>query len=217
MTCKSCGDIEPGKLIPVTDDGKCLECGESILYVIDDRLCPGNQKWDTYFHSVCTTIATNSPCLSRKIGAILVRDNSIISTGYNGPARGIPHCGAPRFLADDSLKQLPYLIETNELYSQTEINNTCPRKLLGFDSGRGMEYCTAQHAEENCISNAARNGVSVLGSILYMNCVIPCKNCFSTLINAGITEIVVDDVEFYDIHTKFIADNSSIKIRSFNI
>lgn len=174
-------------------------------------------KWDNYYHSVCESISTNSPCISRKIGAILVRDKSIISTGYNGPARGIPHCGAPRYMSDKTLHHIPEMAETKELYSPKEINTSCPRRLLGFESGKGMEYCTAQHAEENCVSNAARLGVSTIGSILYMNCVIPCKNCLGTLINAGVREIVVDSCELYDEHSRFIIDNSSILVREFNI
>jgi len=51
-----------------------------------------NMNWDEYFLGVCKTIASNSKCLSRKIGAIIVRDKSIISTGYNGPPRGVPPC-----------------------------------------------------------------------------------------------------------------------------
>ena len=145
-------------------------------------------NWDTYFHSICVSVASKSPCLSRQIGAILVRDHSIISTGYNGPPRGIPHCASP----------------------------TCPRKLKGYKSGEGMQECPAQHAEENCVSNAARNGVSTINSILYMNSVIPCNKCFGTLINAGIVEIVVDTPTIYDKHTQFLIDNSNITIRSFN-
>jgi len=54
------------------------------------------KRWDTYFHSICIAVASKSPCLSRKIGAILVRDKSIVATGYNGPPRGVPHCGHDR-------------------------------------------------------------------------------------------------------------------------
>ena len=144
-------------------------------------------NWDSYYHEVCKAVSYKSTCLSRKIGAILVKDHSIVSTGYNGPSRGIPHC------------------------------NPCPRKAAGYASGTHMELCPAQHAEENCISNAARLGVSTVGTILYMNCIVPCKNCFGTLINAGIIEIVVDKVDCYDKHTQFLIDNSSIKIRSFEI
>ena len=171
--------------------------------------------WDTYVHSVCESVATKSPCLSRKIGAILIRDNSIISTGYNGPPRGIPHCGHERWISDTSLARKADCMEIKPIFDI--VNTTCPRRIFGFESGTHMELCPAQHAEVNCISNAARNGVSVLGSILYMNCVIPCKNCFGALINAGVVEIVVDDIKIYDQYTQFLIDKSDIRIREFNL
>ena len=143
-------------------------------------------RWDPYFLDICRSVSTKSPCLSRQIGAILVRDNSIISTGYNGPPRGIPHC-----------------------------KDECPRKLLGYASGTHMELCPAQHAEENAISNAARLGVSVLNSTLYMNSIIPCQKCFGTLINAGIVEIVIQQAKTYDKQTQFLINNSDISIREF--
>ena len=145
-------------------------------------------NWDSYFYTVCQSVASKSSCLSRQIGAILVRDHSIISTGYNGPPRGVPHC-----------------------------KQECPRKTLGYGSGTHMELCPAQHAEENAVSNAARLGVSILNSTLYMNSIVPCKNCFGTLINAGVTEIVIVEVKSYDKYAQFLIDNSNIKIREFKL
>jgi dCMP deaminase len=145
-----------------------------------------------------------------------VKDHSIVSTGYNGPPRGVPHCGFDRWMKDDvlvdSVRNTNYNID-----KETRFKNDCPRRILSYESGTHMELCPAQHAEENAISNAARLGVSVLGSTLYMNCITPCKNCFGTLINAGILEIVVDDIKMYDRHTQFLVDNSTIKIRQFNL
>lgn len=174
-------------------------------------------KWDTYFHQICESVSSKSPCLSRKIGAILVRNNSIISTGYNGPPRGIPHCGLDRMKKDKHLNYLTDITENEDSIHLNRFFSECPRKVLNYESGTHMEICPAQHAEENAISNASRLGVSVVNSTLYMNCVIPCKNCFGTLINAGIKEIVVDKIEVYDVHTKFLIENSNIKLRSFNI
>jgi len=172
-------------------------------------------KWDAYFHTVCISVSSKSACLSRQIGAILVKEKSIVATGYNGPARGIPHCGHERFMKDDVIKDL--LTPPNIQYNRNQVADTCPRKLLGYESGTHLEICPAQHAEANAISNAARLGVSVNGATLYMNCVIPCKDCFGALINAGIIEIVVDDAQCYDVHTQFQIDNSSITIRSFDL
>lgn len=174
--------------------------------------------WDIYFHDICQAVASKSPCLSRKIGAILVKDHSIVSTGFNGPSRGIPHCGHERFMKDKLISELlTSHIDYKEVWGVSDIKNTCPRRLLLFDSGTHMELCPAQHAEENCVSNAARLGVSTVETTLYMNCIIPCKNCFGTLINAGIAEIVVDDTVVYDKHTQYLIDNSNIKIRRFEL
>jgi len=175
-------------------------------------------NWDSYFLSICNAVASKSPCLSRQIGAILVRDKSIVSTGYNGPPRGTPHCGHDRFKTD---KLLADLLTSHkdypEIWGIRDIYTTCPRMLLGYESGTHLEICPAQHAETNAITNAARLGVSCLGTTLYMNSVIPCKNCFGALINAGIEEIVILDDKVYDKFTKFLIDNSNIKIRKFKL
>lgn len=173
-------------------------------------------KWDTYFHSICVAVASKSPCLSRQIGAVLVRDRSIVATGYNGPSRGIPHCGKDRVLKDSSLVKLSKYEDINSVFPMRWWHE-CPRKVLNYESGTHMELCPAQHAEFNAISNAARLGVSTIGSTLYMNCVIPCKNCYGALINAGIVEIVVDNTIIYDKHTQYLIDNSTIKIRRFEL
>ena len=174
--------------------------------------------WDTYFHKICESVSSKSPCLSRQVGAILVKDHSIVSTGYNGPPRGIPHCGHKRFVKDKNLPiQLDLELTNKEDIKILDFKTKCPRQVLGYRSGTHLELCPAQHAEENVVSNAARNGVSVLGCTLYMNSVIPCKNCYGTLINAGIKEIVVEDVKVYDKWTQFLIDNSNIKIREFEL
>jgi dCMP deaminase len=191
----------------------CAVCGEYLISLpIYGKLVKGDTSlWDQYFHTICVAVASKSPCLSRQIGAILVRDHSIVSTGFNGPSRGVPHCGHERLIKDSLLGNMPK--PSNAVRFKTE----CPRKVYGYESGTHMELCPAQHAEENAISNAARLGVSVLGATLYMNCIIPCKGCFGSLINAGIVEIVVDDIKVYDKHTQYLIDNSSIKIRRFEL
>ena len=175
-------------------------------------------NWDQYFYNLCVAVSTKSPCLSRKIGAILVKDHSIVSTGYNGSPRGVPHCGRARYNSDRLLKSmLPKTIYYHEGMKGIDSLENCPRKLLSYESGTHMELCPAQHAEENAVSNAARLGVSVLGTTLYMNSVIPCANCFGTLINAGVIEIVIDSASAYDKHCQFLMDNSNIKIREFEL
>lgn len=168
-------------------------------------------RWDTYFHNICKAIASKSPCLSRQIGAILVRDKSIVSTGFNGPARGYPHCGKERSKHDNVL--------FNELRSDKSLGDStmCPRQRLGYKSGEGLHLCVAAHAECNAIANAARIGASTINTTLYMNCIIPCKNCAVLLINAGIVEVVVDDITPYDNASIGILQYGEVIIRRFDL
>jgi len=162
-------------------------------------------KWDSNFYMLCQTIAVWSTCLSRQIGVVIVRDKTIVSTGFNGPPRGIPHCGPERILVDDSLPAI--LVEKRFL---------CPRQACGFKTGQGLEICIASHAEENAIVNAARIGVSTLGTTMFMSCGIPCSNCLKKIINAGIVELVCTDVDdWYDEQSKFLVSQSSLKIRNY--
>lgn len=146
-------------------------------------------RWDSYFHEICEAVSSKSPCHSRQIGAILVRDKSIISTGYNGPARGYPHCMGPK----------------------------CPRRRAGYKSGEGLLECPAAHAEANCIANAARNGVVTVGTTLYLNTIIPCKDCSIILVNAGIIEVVCSSLLHYHAMSWDVLTHSNIKLRRFDI
>lgn len=169
-------------------------------------------NWDIYFKTVCTAIATKSPCLSRQIGAVLVRDKSIVATGYNGPPRGVPHC--------DSDARRDYIIERlgDEALAYPALVDKimCPRAAMNYESGYGLHHCIAAHAERNCLINAARLGVSTLKTTLYMNCIMPCKDCLIELINAGVEEIVVDEISPYN-DSGFIRKHSKMRIRRFNL
>lgn len=221
-TCPNCDPtlLYPGKTIATDKHGKCLKCGGQVVELVIGGVIPMIKvlrRWDKYFRGICEAVASKSPCLSRKVGAILVRDNIVISTGYNGPARGIPHCGHERVMHDDILVKELEKHEGNYSYVPGELRTTCPRKILGYESGEGLEWCIAEHAERNCIASAARVGVSVKDTTLYMNCVIPCKNCLNLLINAGVKEAVVDDVTPYDKYSSLILKHTKIKIRKFEL
>lgn len=127
--------------------------------------------WDAYFLGLAAQVAGKSRCHSRQVGAILVRENAILSTGYNGPPRGVTHCTAP-----------------------------CPRRRLNFKSGEGLHLCPAVHAEANAVAQAARMGTSVWGSTMYVHGagVMPCKACAGILVNAGIIEVVSQTLDEYD-------------------
>lgn len=175
-------------------------------------------NWDTYFLTICNAIASKSPCLSRQIGAIIVRENSIISTGYNGPARGLPHCEPTRMvtvgnkiIAETELVPGKLIPITSPTFTSDVL--VCPRKAMGFKSGEGLEHCPATHAEANCIANAARLGVSVRGASLYMNTQCPCKDCMSLIVNAGLSNVIVTDLRPYHRWSLDIAQYGQVKIR----
>jgi len=122
-------------------------------------------SWNDYFLSIAAIVATRSDCVSRGVGAVLVRDSSIIATGYNGSPKGIKNCslgGCDR----------------------------CKDKLLGkIPSGEQLDKCICAHAEENTIAQAANNGISTKNSILYCTH-LPCIQCSKLLIQAGIKKIL---------------------------
>ena len=191
--CKACEQTVPISSIKLSISPRgavCAACGRSIRPNQTTTLHEETFKktqWDKYFHNLCIAVASKSSCLSRQIGAVIVSDHSIVSTGYNGPPRGYPHC-------DGAI---------------------CPRHEKGYKSGEGLLECPAAHAEANAIVNAARNGVSTLGCTLYLNTLIPCKDCMILIINAGIKEIVCEELKLYHEMSARLLVYTDIKVRTF--
>lgn len=146
-------------------------------------------EWDSYFFGIADAVSVKSHCLSRKVGAIAVRnDRFIVATGYNGPPAGYPHC-------------------------EGEI---CPRRKLGYKSGNGLELCPASHAERNVLIEAARLGIALGGCKLYLTCSYPCRECAKEMVNAGISEVVVTGNEEYPesgLSGKDILDKCGVEVR----
>ena len=150
---------------------------------------------ENYYLDIAQTVSERSTCLRRRFGAIIVKNDSIISTGYNGAPRGRKNC-------DD----LGY----------------CFREKMGIPRGERYEMCRSVHAEANAIIAAPRE--QMLGSTLYMGCTSPedgavmagtssCMMCKKLAINAGIERIVVrDDAENFRIInvSDWIEDDDSL-------
>lgn len=170
------------------------------------------KRWDEYFYNVCKAVEANSVCLSRHIGSVLVMDKSIISTGYNGPPRGIPHCNE-RYIIDDEIRAL--IKSKGKDPDNPKYHNVCPRYTAGFKSGEGLSYCVAGHAERNALNNAARNGIRTKGAKLYMSCGIPCSPCLVEIINCGVEEIIITKKSFYDSSAKYLLEHSEFNVRIF--
>jgi len=122
-------------------------------------------KIDKYFMQIAQVVASRSTCLRRQIGAVLVRDKQILTTGYNGPPVKTLHC-----------------------YEK----DGCLRENRSIKSGTQHELCRAVHAEQNAIIQAALHGVSTRGATMYCTC-SPCRICASMIVNAGIVKFVTNE------------------------
>src|SRR5882724_10353260 len=116
-----------------------------------------------YYMAIAEAVSKRSNCIRRQIGAILVREDRVISTGYNGTPRGLPNCSGGGCL------------RCAETTDQT--------------SGTNLGDCLCCHAEENCIVQAAYHGVSVKGSVLF-TMLSPCLTCTKMIINSGIAQVI---------------------------
>lgn len=121
-------------------------------------------KWDARFMEMAFVISGWASCYQqdRKIGAVIVKNKRIVTTGYNGAPSGIKTC-----------------VERGE----------CLRKKLGIASGTKHEICYAIHAEQNAIIQAAKLGSSIDGATLYCTHQ-PCVICAKMIVNAGISRVV---------------------------
>jgi len=118
-------------------------------------------SWDEYFMEIAHIAAKRSTCLRRQVGAVLVKNNYIIATGYNGTCCGMEHCDVVG----------------------------CLRDKMNIPSGERHEICRGAHAEENTIVQSALHGVSPEGGTLYTT-ITPCTHCAKMIINAKIKRVV---------------------------
>ncbi|MCX7780472.1 MAG: cytidine/deoxycytidylate deaminase family protein [Negativicutes bacterium] len=118
-------------------------------------------SWDKYFMDICQVVATRSTCMRRQVGAIIVKDKRMLTSGYNGAPRALAHCA--------------------------EVG--CLREANHIPSGQRHELCRGMHAEQNAIIQAALHGVAIEGATVYCTHQ-PCSACTKMIINAGIKRIV---------------------------
>jgi len=131
-------------------------------------------------------VAKRSTCLRRQVGAVLVRDKKILTTGYNGAPSGLEHC--------------------------LEIG--CLREKLGIPSGERHELCRGLHAEQNAIIQAAYHGVAIRGATLYCTN-HPCIICSKMIINAGIQKIVFER-GYADALARQMLKESKVRVEKVN-
>ncbi len=139
-------------------------------------------SWDDYFMEILDIVKTRSTCIRRQVGALIVKDNRILTTGYNGAPTGMAHCGEAG----------------------------CMREKLGIPSGERQELCRGLHAEQNAIIQAGLYGVSIRGSTLYCTHK-PCITCTKMIINAGIIRVVYKE-DYPDEFSDELFKQSGIKV-----
>ena len=138
---------------------------------------------DSYFLKMALIASERSTCKRHSVGAVLVKDKIVLSTGYNGAARGAKDC----------------------------LELGCLRDEMGIKSGEKHEICRAIHAEQNAIIQASSKGISLSDSKMYCTHT-PCNICAKMMANAGITEVIVfekyQDNSFIDLFNEL-----GIKVR----
>lgn len=117
---------------------------------------------DEYFTAMAELVSTRSTCVRRQFGAVIVQNNHVISTGYNGAPKDMPHC----------------------------IENGCLRDELGILSGTQHEICRGVHSEQNAIIQCAIHGESTKDGTMYVTG-FPCKICAKMIINSMIKRVVI--------------------------
>ncbi len=118
-------------------------------------------SWDEYFMRMAILAASRSTCVRRHVGAVVVKDRMILSTGYNDTPRGLPNCG----------------------------DGGCARCESDAPSGQTLDTCLCLHAEQNAIIQAAYHGVAIAGATIYTTHQ-PCLTCAKMIVNVGIRRIV---------------------------
>ena len=153
-----------------------------------------DKKWDLSFMEIASMFANHSSCVKRKVGAVLVKDLRILSTGYNGTPSGICNC-------DEVFKN------TADLKDGTLPNGI---KITHHEFAEQFEI----HAEQNCLSFAAKNGVSTKDCTLYIT-TAPCVNCAKIIIASGIKEVIYNEIYKNDYGLKLLKA-AKIKCRSLD-
>ncbi len=161
--------------VTLRNDGALDELKKKVDKLVEDylyKLQPSRPSWDEYFMNVAEMVKLRSTCMSAKKGAVLVKENRVVSTGYNGSPKGVKHCNKGGCVR-------------------------CTLRHLGkIKSGVYSEPCICCHSEENAIVQAAVHGVGTEGATMYTT-FTPCVNCAKMIINAGVKEVVAK-VEYPD-------------------
>ncbi len=145
----------------ISNDADMIGLKQQVDNIIDQIQKRVRPSWDEYFLKMAFLVAERSTCLRHHVGAIIIKDRHVLTTGYNGAARNIEDC----------------------------LKLGCLRNQLNIPSGERHEICRAIHAEQNAIIQAGVHGVTIDGGTLYCTH-SPCIICAKMVVNAGIKRVV---------------------------
>lgn len=172
------------KIINTTTSLKSLYVKLSELDLLNpERLRP---TWDSYFMRLADLAALRSNCMKRRVGCVIVKDNRVVATGYNGTPRHLTNC--------------------NE--------GGCPRCNQGQGSGAALSTCLCLHAEENALLEAGRDRIAGDNSILYCN-TCPCLTCSIKIVQSGIKQVVYAQSYSMDEHSHRVMSEAKIILRQY--
>jgi dCMP deaminase len=154
----------------------------------------GRPGWDEYFLGIARAVSARADCTRRQVGAVIVKDRRIVSTGYNGAPAGEPGClsaGAcprgrhyVRRVVPDEFKLSMGIPPTVAVCACGETSLPCQMAVAEYSS---YDNCIALHAETNAVVYAERS--ACLGATLYVTCE-PCQWCSKVIAAAGIERVV---------------------------
>jgi dCMP deaminase len=150
-----------------------------------ESLLSKRPTWDEYFMKLAWLVAERSTCLRHHIGAVIIRDKRILTTGYNGAPAGVKDC----------------------------LSLGCLRNELNIPSGQKHEICRAIHAEQNAIIQGGFCGINISGATLYCTH-SPCILCAKMIINAGIKKVIVSQ-SYPDTSYQSLFKEAGIEFRIF--
>lgn len=168
------------------------------------------KDWDKTFIEIAEEFAEHSTCVKRKVGAVLVKDLRILSTGYNGTPSGFCNC-------KDVFGNGPNEVATKAIFYKNDFSNS----LNGRKPYTGYYFTHHEfaerfeiHAEQNCIAFAAKNGVSTEDCTLYVT-TAPCVHCAKIIIASGIKKVVYKEIYKNDFGIQLLKE-ANIEVLGLN-
>lgn len=137
-----------------------------------------------YYANLCVQASLRSTCIRRRVGAVIVKNDRVISMGYNGAPVGLANC--------------------------CDHPERCYRSKHNIPSGQDLHLCFASHAEVNAIMEALKTGTNLEGASLFVNC-FPCSNCAKTIIQSGISEVYYID-DYDNDFSKIMLNEAGVKL-----